>query len=161
MTDHSYAKRQYHGGQRLAALLLMFAASSSLAAPAKSPPARPVRSAAPVVAPGAPPAPRVRPFVAEFVPVEVAPEYLHEETCAPPAWPKASLRNEETGTVTLYTVVASNGRTLQTGVQRSSGFRDLDRASLEAFKACKFKPGTIDGAPEQMTLHIQYVWTLK
>lgn len=82
-------------------------------------------------------------------------------TCAKPEWPKASLRNEETGTVTLSFLIGTDGRVADSKVTKSSGFRDLDRAALTGIGKCRFKPGMVDGKPEQAWMQMQYVWTLE
>lgn len=81
--------------------------------------------------------------------------------CAKPEWPKSSLRNEETGTVTLQFVVGIDGHVLESKVLKSSGFRDLDKAAAAGISKCKFKPGMTDGKPEQSVTQVQYVWTLE
>lgn len=82
-------------------------------------------------------------------------------TCAKPEWPKASLRNEETGTVTLSFLIGVDGRVADSKVLKSSGFRDLDKAAVSGISKCKFKPGLTDGKPEQAWMQMQYVWTLE
>jgi periplasmic protein TonB len=83
------------------------------------------------------------------------------DTCAKPEWPKASLRNEETGTVTLKFLIGVDGHVVQAELVKSSGFRDLDKAAMAGISKCKFKPGTTDGKPEQSWSQMQYVWTLE
>jgi protein TonB len=82
-------------------------------------------------------------------------------TCAKPEWPKASLRNEETGTVTLSFLIAEDGRVADSKIVKSSGFRDLDKAAQVGISKCRFKPGTVEGKPEQAWMQMQYVWTLE
>ncbi len=82
-------------------------------------------------------------------------------TCAKPEWPKASLRNEETGTVTLQFLIGVDGRVADSKIQKSSGFRDLDKAAVTGISKCRFKPGMTDGKPEQAWMTMQYVWTLE
>lgn len=82
-------------------------------------------------------------------------------TCAKPEFPKASLRNEETGTVTLSFLIGVDGRVMDSKVSKSSGFRDLDRAAQSAIGKCRFKPAMVDGKPEQQWTAVQYVWTLE
>jgi len=116
--------------------------------PASNELARPAPSAPP--APPAPPAQSVRvPAVADF------------STCAKPEWPKSSLRNEETGTVTLQFLIGVDGRVMESKVQKSSGFRDLDKAAQTGIGKCRFKPTMVDGKPEQAWMTMQYVWTLE
>jgi protein TonB len=82
-------------------------------------------------------------------------------TCAKPEWPRSSLRNEETGTVTLAFVIGIDGRVVESRVTKSSGFRELDKAAVNGISKCVFKPGTTDGKPEQSSMQMQYVWTLE
>jgi protein TonB len=83
------------------------------------------------------------------------------DLCPRPVYPKASLRNEETGVVTLRFTIGANGRLLKQQVLRSSGFRDLDRAAQGALSQCYFRPASIKGQPVQSPMEMQYVWTLE
>ena len=83
------------------------------------------------------------------------------DLCPKPQYPKASLRNEETGVVTYRFTIGANGRVLKQQVLRSSGFRDLDRAGMEALAQCYFRPASIKGQPVQSPMEMQYVWTLE
>lgn len=82
------------------------------------------------------------------------------KTCAKPEWPAASLRKEETGTVTLKFEIAESGEVMDSMVKNSSGHPDLDQAARNGIKKCRFIPGTIDGKPARMWMQMQYVWTL-
>lgn len=82
-------------------------------------------------------------------------------TCAKPEFPKASLRNEETGTVTVSFLIGVDGRVMDSKIQKSSGFRDLDRAAQSAIGKCRFKPATADGKAYETWQPVQYVWTLE
>jgi protein TonB len=82
-------------------------------------------------------------------------------TCAKPEWPKSSLRNEETGTVTLSFLIGVDGHVADSKVVKSSGFRELDKAAVNGISKCRFKPGMTDGKPEQAWMQMQYVWTLE
>ena len=82
-------------------------------------------------------------------------------TCAKPEYPKASLRNEETGTSTVSFLIGVDGRVVDSKILKSSGFRDLDRAAQTAIGKCRFKPAMVDGKPEQGWQPVQYVWTLE
>ena len=107
----------------------------------------------------APPAPTTAP-VAKAAPMRVA-AVADFSTCAKPEWPKASLRNEETGTVTLSFLIGTDGRVADSKIVKSSGFRDLDKAAVAGISKCRFKPGLTDGKPEQAWMQMQYVWTLE
>lgn len=82
-------------------------------------------------------------------------------SCAKPEWPKASLRNEETGIVTMEFLIGTDGAVKEKRIIKSSGFRDLDNSALEAIGKCTFRPATQAGAPIESRVPIQYVWTLE
>lgn len=82
-------------------------------------------------------------------------------TCAKPEYPKASLRNEETGISTVSFLIGVDGRVMDSKLTKSSGFRDLDKAAQSALGKCKFKPATVDGKPVQDWQAVQYSWTLE
>lgn len=75
-------------------------------------------------------------------------------------YPKASLMNEEQGEVSMSFLVAADGKVVDSKVEKSSGFRNLDKAAVKAISACKFKPGMKDGAVAQTWTKVDYVWTL-
>ena len=75
-------------------------------------------------------------------------------------YPKASLMNEEQGAVSMAFLVAADGSVLDSKVEKSSGYKNLDRAAIRAITACKFKPGTKDGAVAQTWTKVEYVWKL-
>lgn len=94
-------------------------------------------------------------------PARTAPVIDAKHSCKMPEYPAASRRVGETGTVTLRFLIDVNGQAIQSGVESSSGHRRLDQAALEALGRCKFKPGTVDGKPEQSWAKIKYVWKLQ
>jgi len=75
-------------------------------------------------------------------------------------YPKASLMNEEQGTVSMSFLVNPDGSVVDSKVEKSSGYRNLDKAAVKAISACKFKPGQKDGALAQTWTKVDYVWTL-
>jgi protein TonB len=89
------------------------------------------------------------------------PAVVDFNTCAKPEYPKSSLRNEETGTSTILFGIGADGTVKSAAIQKSSGFRDLDRAAVSALSKCKFKPGTENGQPVESQQPVQYVWTLE
>jgi protein TonB len=93
------------------------------------------------------------------VPVQVA-AVVDAKACAKPDYPKTALRNGDTGVVTLALLIGTDGRVADSKVEKSSGFRELDRAAQAGLGLCKFKPGTLDGAPYQSWTKMQYVWSL-
>jgi protein TonB len=92
-------------------------------------------------------------------PVTVA-AVIEAAGCAKPAYPAAALRNGDEGTVTLAFLIGKDGRVASAKVERTSGHRDLDRAALQGLSLCAFKPGTVDGVPQESWARMQYAWTL-
>jgi protein TonB len=85
---------------------------------------------------------------------------VYDPASCKPEYPRNSLRNEEQGVSRVVITVGADGKVLDSQVAKSSGFRALDVAAKNAFSQCAFKPGTIDGKPQQTLLTIDYVWKL-
>ncbi len=81
-------------------------------------------------------------------------------SCQKPEWPRASLRAEHTGTVTLRFLVGEDGRSKASEVFKSSGYPLLDEAARVGINKCSFRPATADGVPVEQWMKMQYVWTL-
>ena len=75
-------------------------------------------------------------------------------------YPKASLMNEEQGTTSMSFLVNPDGTVAESKLEKTSGFKNLDKAALKSLAACKFKPGTKDGAPAQTWTKVDYAWKL-
>ena len=75
-------------------------------------------------------------------------------------YPKASLMNEEQGTVTMSFLVNADGSVADSKIEKSSGFKNLDKAAIKGLSACKFKPGTKDGSAAQTWTKVDYAWKL-
>ncbi|KQQ47728.1 energy transducer TonB [Duganella sp. Leaf126] len=75
-------------------------------------------------------------------------------------YPKASLMNEEQGTTSMSFLVKPDGSVADSKVEKTSGFKNLDKAAIKALSACKFKPGTKDGAPAETWTKVDYAWKL-
>lgn len=75
-------------------------------------------------------------------------------------YPKASLMNEEQGTTSMSFLVNADGTVADSKVDKSSGSKNLDKAAIKGISACKFKPGTKDGAPAQTWTKIDYAFKL-
>lgn len=75
-------------------------------------------------------------------------------------YPKAALMNEEQGVVSMMFLISAEGRVLESKLSKTSGFKNLDKAALAAISACKFKPGSKDGRPDQTWTKVEYNWTL-
>ncbi|MBC3883396.1 energy transducer TonB [Undibacterium sp. LX40W] len=83
---------------------------------------------------------------------------MDNKSCEAPKYPKASLMNEETGTVTLGFLVSVDGKVVDSKIESTSGSKSLDKAALAALSLCKFKPGSKDGKVEQMWTKVDFVW---
>ncbi len=81
--------------------------------------------------------------------------------CEKPPYPSASRRMEEEGTVTLRFLVGTDGKVLQSEIEKSSGFPRLDQAARTSLSKCQFKPAMVDGKPEQGWANIRYTWRLE
>jgi len=109
----------------------------------------PLRPSPPPVAGGTAPAPARVGAVVDF------------STCNKPEYPRNSQRNEEQGTVTLAFLIGLDGSVKDSKIEKSSGFRDLDRAAQRGLSACKFKPALVEGKPTETWSSVQYVWRLE
>lgn len=75
-------------------------------------------------------------------------------------YPKQSLMNEEQGVTSMQFLVSPSGKVVESKLEKSSGYKNLDKAALKAVSACKFKPGSKDGAPAQTWATVSYTWSL-
>ena len=75
-------------------------------------------------------------------------------------YPKASLMNEEQGTTSMSFLIGVDGSVADSKLDKSSGFKGLDKAAIKSLTACKFKPGSKDGAPAQTWTKVDYAWKL-
>ena len=82
-------------------------------------------------------------------------------TCASPDYPQASRRNDETGSTTIRYAVSPAGKVIDMTVIKSSGFRYLDKASINALGKCQFTPASVAGKPVQAIMLAHYHWDLE
>lgn len=80
--------------------------------------------------------------------------------CAKPVWPKAALRAEQTGTVTLEFRVGPDGKVLEARIRKSSGFPLLDEAARDGIQRCTFASSALRSASGTW-YPMQYVWSLE
>jgi periplasmic protein TonB len=76
------------------------------------------------------------------------------QNACPVEYPRASLMNEETGTVQVTVTVGADGKVTEVKVAKSSGFRGLDQGTVSQVTRCK--PGSF---PVGQTT-VEYVWKL-
>jgi protein TonB len=108
-----------------------------------------------------PPVAAITPAPAAHPPTRTAAVIDAAHSCSKPEFPAASRRAEESGVVTLRFLIDVDGRSIKSEVVRTSGHKRLDDAAQAALSLCKFRPGTVDGKPEQSWATIQYVWKLE
>jgi periplasmic protein TonB len=94
-------------------------------------------------------------------PVRVPPVIDAARNCKKPAYPSASIRLREAGTVLLRFLIDADGRVKSSEVQTSSGHQRLDEAAREALSLCRFKPGLSDGKPVEAWATLRYTWVLQ
>lgn len=87
------------------------------------------------------------------------PAVFDAKTCKA-EYPKASLMNEEQGTVSMIFTVSATGDVIDSKIEKTSGHKNLDKAAIKSIGACKFKPGTVDGKPAQTSTKVEYAWKL-
>jgi protein TonB len=75
------------------------------------------------------------------------PEALDTVRNRRPAYPEASRRRGQEGTVRLELSVDANGRVVDVRVTESSGFGALDAAAVEALREWRFRPAQRGGMP--------------
>lgn len=85
---------------------------------------------------------------------------INSSSCEKPAYPSASARLNEEGTVQLKFLVGVDGQVIQSDVEKSSGFRRLDEAARQGLSKCTFKPGMKDGVPVESWASMKYTWKL-
>ena len=79
----------------------------------------------------------------------------------PPAYPRASRRLGEQGTVIVRVFISTQGLPDNAEVRTSSGFARLDQAALEAVQRWRFVPGRRSGTPEAMWFNIPVRFVLE
>lgn len=80
--------------------------------------------------------------------------------CPTPKYPHNSYYNGESGSVLLALLVGNDGKVIESKVQKSSGFPELDRAARRALTQCKFQAASGDAQGEPVWTNLTYVWSL-
>lgn len=117
----------------------------------------------PVVTPAVVAAPKAAPAAAPAAPGPVSVPNLNTNLLsgAPPAYPNASRRKREQGTVVLRLVISEDGRVVSAVVSRSSGFAALDEAAVAAVRKWRWSPTMSDGRAVSITGLVQIPFVLK
>jgi protein TonB len=101
----------------------------------------------------------VAPKAAVPSPAPPIPGFTDLNSCKPD-YPHASLLAEEQGTVRIQFIIGIDNQLIETKVVKSSGYKSLDKATVNALSHCKFKSGYLDGKPVQSSFTAEYVWKL-
>ena len=112
------------------------------------------------VKPAAPPPVARAAEAPPHAPVHTAP-VIDATRCEKPEYPAAARRFRESGTVVLRILVGIDGSVISSEVQTSSGSKRLDEAARQGLSLCRFKPGMVDGKPEQAWSTLRYAWKLE
>ncbi len=78
-----------------------------------------------------------------------------------PQYPRESLAREESGTTGLLFLIDVDGRTLESKVEKSSGYRRLDEAARKALANCHYKPAMVNGQAVQAWGRLEFEWKLE
>jgi TonB family protein len=71
-----------------------------------------------------------------------------------PHFPAQAIRQAHEGTVVVLVLVGVNGMPLNVTIEKSSRYRELDRAAIAAVREWRYKPETIDGVPVEGYLRV-------
>lgn len=92
------------------------------------------------------------------------PPRLNFNACEKPEYTAAAARAEVIGSVWVMYTMETDGRISEAFIDKSSGptpeHKQLDRATLEAVKACKGSPGLLNGQPQRLSGKVDYVWKI-
>jgi protein TonB len=88
-----------------------------------------------------------------------APVPVNDDECKTD-YPRMSLANEEQGTVSMRLLVSAGGDVKDSKIDKSSGFKSLDKAAVRSLTACKFKPGSKNGSPADTWTRVDYAWKI-
>ena len=92
------------------------------------------------------PAPPPAPPAPAAPPVDIAAtENVSYRKLRPVKYPPQAIRQRHEGEVILRVLVGADGTPKDIQIEKSSGFRELDRAAMDAAKTWVFNPGQRDG----------------
>lgn len=92
-------------------------------------------------------------------PIRVAAKLL---PATPPPYPSSEIRGKKQGNTGLAICIDRNGRVPSATLASSSGSDKLDEAALKWVRSSRFKPATLDGAPQPVCGHsVVYEWRLE
>lgn len=124
-----------------------------------------VAPAAPVLPPSVPVAavasPAPVPVPAPAPVVKVQPSTDADDLYNPnQRYPRMSFSMGEQGTVMVRILIGAKGLPLKAELQKTSGFERLDQAALEYVMQSRYKPGTLNGVPNEMWMGRSVTYTI-
>lgn len=75
-------------------------------------------------------------------------------------YPRMSFSMGEQGTVVVRILIGAKGLPLKAELQKTSGFERLDQAALEYVMQSRYKPGTLNGVPNEMWMGRSVTYTI-
>ncbi|HZV66742.1 MAG TPA: energy transducer TonB [Telluria sp.] len=84
--------------------------------------------------------------------------YADTEGCTP-VRPQDAAKNEA-GTVRVSFLVGADGAVQKSKIVKSSGYKDLDVATHEAYGKCTFHPAVARGQAQMSWIILEYKWTV-
>lgn len=75
-------------------------------------------------------------------------------------YPERSRLNQEEGDIRLSVLVTAEGKVVDVKIEKSTGFRDLDKAAVIAAARCQVVPGSKDGSAVESWTTVHYSWKL-
>ncbi|WP_431478320.1 energy transducer TonB [Massilia eburnea] len=90
--------------------------------------------------------------------IEVSEAPIAVAEYCPSEWRKSSVLNREEGVVSLLVLVDADGSAADVTLHETSGFRDLDKASAEAVRKCRFVPAKKDGLAVKTWFRLSHHW---
>lgn len=77
-----------------------------------------------------------------------------------PEYPMQARRRGIEGVVVIRVTVSPSGRPVETSIVSPSAHAQLNEAAISAVRAARFRPGTIDDSPSEMSLSIRIVFEI-
>ncbi|NBC28360.1 MAG: TonB family protein [Spirochaetes bacterium] len=77
-----------------------------------------------------------------------------------PQYPVHARRRGIEGVVVIRVTISPSGEAVDTNIVSPSAHRQLNEAAVSAVRAARFKPGTIDESPSEMSVNIRIVFEL-
>lgn len=78
-----------------------------------------------------------------------------------PQYPEQSRLHREHGVVGIRFLIASDDKLILASVSKSSGYPNLDQATLDALKHCTFKAGVRDDQTVESSFEMDYRWNVE